>query len=68
VEDGIVSRVWEEGEDAWLTLTTASVPTMCAREPTPTARPCSSFAFSHAATSFPKSVNRLAPSASAKTT
>ena len=51
-----------------VTFTTASVPTICAREPTATARPSLSFAFSLPMTSFPRSLNLLAPSASAKTT
>lgn len=65
-----VRCVAEEGNEKKnsLTFTTASVPTMCAREPTPTALPFLSFAFSQALTNFPRSVNLLAPSASANTT
>lgn len=48
------------------TLTTASLPTRCALDPTATARPLASSISSDALKSFPKSSNLLAPSASAK--
>jgi len=50
-----------------LTLTTASLPTMCALLPTPTALPLSSATRSQFSISLPRSEKREAPSASAKT-
>ena len=49
------------------TLTTASLPTRCALDPTATPLPSESLMSCEALTSLPKSSNLLAPSASAKT-